>query len=363
MKIVYLGKFNNQSVLSGPEKYSINLFNFISTNMETVFIEYYFKSYRNSSIFTRLFGKETISGLPNVTRLGSIRILLYLIKYNPGIIHILTAERYTIPVYLYKRLLKGKIITTFHSVLRFEIPNDIIRRKKTGRFKDYIWEKFAIKFSDKLIFLSKQHIELAKKFYDFVDNKTAIIPHGVESEFYNPDKIMNIDESFNIVFYDGINDSIERGLDWIVSELNKLNLKRIKFYIIGSTKKIINANFYYEFVSPMGKGDLINFLKDKQILLKSNVYDSFSIFTLECMTAGLIVIVPEKVGLSSYVNNGENGFLYECENTNQLETIMVGVLNQKYDLHKISINASKIYFKLEWRIIKSMYLNYYKNIK
>ena len=305
------------------------MFNDISKKLETIFIEYYFKDYHKSNFLTRLFGREIISGSPDVLRLGNIRLLLYLLKNKPKVIHILTAERFTIPVYLYKTILKSKIVTTLHSVLRYEIPNDPLRRRKFGKYKDYFWERFAIKFSNILIFLSNPQLELAKKFYNFNNNKTTIIPHGVESEFYNANKILDTNESIKIVFYNGLNDSIERGLDSIIKVLNKLNNKKIKLYIIGKRKKISNAEFYYELVSPMDKNELINFLKDKHILLKSEIVDSFSIFGIECMAAGLIAIVSKNVGICSFIKNGENGFVYDNLCMDQLETILINIFKEK----------------------------------
>ena len=359
MKIVFLGKFNQNQILTGPEKYTVNLLNFISKSFESVFIEYYFKSYKRSNFLTRIFGKEIISSSPEILRLGNLRLFLYLLKHQPEIIHVLTSERFTIPVYLYKIFLKSKVVTTFHSVLRYEIPYDSIRRKKIDKYKDFIWETFAVKFSDKLIFLSEAQLELAKRFYNLNNHKNYIIPNGVEIEFYNPNKIFNIKESINIVFYNGINDNIERGLDEIVSMLNLLNSNKIKFYIIGGIKKIIDAKFNYEFVSPMNKSELIDFLKDKHVILKSIFYDSFSIFALECMTAGLILIVSQKVGISSFINNCENGFIYDSNNLSELRTIIEKIINEKYNLQQISENARKIVNKLSWDKVAKKYFDLY----
>ncbi len=201
MKIVLLGKLKEGTILSGPEKFSKILFQNISSFLETVFIEYYHKSYKGSNFLTRLFGKDINNGNPLILRFGSIRLFFYLIKNKPDIIHILTAERFTIPIYLYKRLLRSKIITSFHSVLRFEIPNNYNRRSHFNRYRDYLWEWLAIRSSDQLVFVSKQHFSLAKRFYKFKENRIAIIPNGVENEFYAPEIVKDFKHPLNIIFY------------------------------------------------------------------------------------------------------------------------------------------------------------------
>ncbi|MHB8336403.1 MAG: glycosyltransferase family 4 protein [Ignavibacteriaceae bacterium] len=361
MKIVLLGKLKEGTILSGPEKFSKILFQNISSFLETVFIEYYHKSYKGSNFLTRLFGKDINNGNPLILRFGSIRLFFYLIKNKPDIIHILTAERFTIPVYLYKRLLRCKIITTFHSVLRFEIPNDYSRRNQFNRYRDYLWEWLAIRFSNQLIFVSKQHLNLAKRFFDLKENRIAIIPNGVEKEFYAPDSIKNFNHVLNIVFYNGINDSIDRGINLVVQALNQVNQSLIKLFVIGKRIKLDGVKFNIEFVAPMEKEELVKFMVDKQILIKSSVYDSFSIFTAECMSAGLIVIISDNVGLSSYINDGLNGFVYNHLQPEKMENIILKIINRSYYLDQISLEAKKIFFELGWHKIAEQYVNIYKS--
>ncbi len=131
MKIVYLGRYNSSKKLTAPEKFSKRIFfNMSEINNDVVFIEYFFKQYQSSSLLNRFFGKTGVCSKPLILRLGSIRILFFLLKNQPDLIHILTAERFTLPIYIYKCVLKSRVITTFHSVLKYEIPNDRMRSKK-----------------------------------------------------------------------------------------------------------------------------------------------------------------------------------------------------------------------------------------
>ena len=163
MKIVLLGRYKRSGCLNGPEKFSYQLHeNILSTN-DVVFIEYFFKDYKESNIIKRLFGKSIISVRPSVFRFGHITLLFYLLKTRPQIVHILTAERYTITVLLYKFIIGSKIVTTFHCVLKFEIPSNSQKRKELNRYRDYLWEWLALKLSDKSIFLTNESYSTCRK--------------------------------------------------------------------------------------------------------------------------------------------------------------------------------------------------------
>ena len=362
MKVVFLGRLSESSILSGPEKYSKIMFQYISSTLETVFIQYFFETSEGRNIFTRLTGNEIVQSKPLILRLGIIKLLFYLKAYKPDLVHVLSAERFTITLFIFKFLFRFKIITTFHSVLKYEIPRDVIRKKELGRFKDYLWEWLAVKFSDKMVFLSKQHLDLTEKYYSIDRRKITIIPNGVEKEFFEAEKNFKINNCLNIVFYNGISDSIDRGIVQIIKILNDIKISNIKLFVIG--KEIVFEEVYFntEFVEPMGKNELINFLKDKHILLKSESHDSFPIFVIECMSLGLIVIVSDNVGISSYIHTGTNGFVYKHKNLEEIKKILHQIITEEYNLVSISNEAKKIYYKLNWQKISQLYINIYKNL-
>lgn len=362
MNIVLVGRLNTGVILTGPEKVSFNLYQEFSKYYPTVFIEYFQKSSENSNYFTRYFGKYIKDDNERIICLGHFRLFLYLLKNQPDVIHILSAERFTIPVFLYKILLRGKIITTFHSVIRFEITKDLVRRYQFNCLKDYLWEWLAIKYSDNLVFVSERHLTLVKEYYQLETKIIAIIPNGIEKEFYSINVERKTNDFLNVIFYNGINDTIDRGLFQIIENFKELAQESIRLFVISSKNnpQIIGPNI--QLVLPMGKEDLLNFLINKHVLIKSTTYDSFSIFTAECMAAGLVPIISNNVGLESFIRNEKNGFVYQHLNPQEMLKILSKIINKDYDLHKISINAKQIYSQLNWAIIANKYLNIYKDV-
>jgi glycosyltransferase involved in cell wall biosynthesis len=363
MKIAYLGNLNENLILSGPEKYSKMIFQHVPNYVEKVFIQYYFKSCKDRSLYNIFLGNQIVSKNPLILRMGIIKVFLYLRMFKPVIVHVLSAERFTIPVYIFKFLLNCKIVTTFHSVLKYEIPRDAVHKNNLGRFKDYLWEWLAVKVSDRMIFLSKQHLDLASKYYDLNQSKITIIPNGVEKEFYDVKKDFVIYKKLNIIFYNGIYDSIDRDIEQVIKILNEINNSSFKMFIIGKEIILNDINFEIEFVKPMNKNDLISFLKDKHILIKSTSYDSFSIFTLECMSAGLVAVVSDNIGISSFIHTNINGFVYRHNRPEVMKEILENIVNGKFNLESISKEAKKIYYELNWQKISELYVNFYKSSK
>ncbi len=360
-KIFYLGRYPKSNVLTGPEKYTISLFHFVSEYENVEFIEYFFKSYKGSNFFSRLFGKE-IDVTSKITRLGFIRLLFYLLKRKPYVIHVLTAERYIIPVYLLKIIIPWKIVTTFHGVLKYEIPNNRNRMKKINSYRDYLFELCAVRFSDRLIFLSQLHLDLADRYYNFSKNKTIIIPNGIDADFIRDDHKEFNNNLLKFVFYNGINDGIERGINYILDSVQKLEKTNIELFIIGGDSKISNFQCKIEFLGPMKKHELIDFLNDKHFLIKSIIYDSFPILAIETMAAGLIPIVSDKIGISSYIKSGINGFVYSSSDNNALKYLLDEVLSGKYNLNIMSEEAKKIINELNWPAVSEKYLKLYRTL-
>jgi glycosyltransferase involved in cell wall biosynthesis len=107
---------------------------------------------------------------------------------------------------------------------------------------------------------------------------------------------------------------------------------------------------------------LFSFLINKHVFIDNLDYMPFSILALEAMALGLILIVSDDSGISSYINNGENGFVYNSESPEEISEILNDIFAGKYDLDIISKNAKKIYEQLNWDKVAQQYLEAYKTV-
>ena len=168
-------------------------------------------------------------------------------------------------------------------------------------------------------------------------------------------------EAFFLNHLDFWYDFIDRGLEEILKLLRYSNF-RMRLYIIGNRINIKDAGIEMEFVNPMKKSELINFLVDKHVLIKSSSFDSFSIFSVECMAAGLIVVLSNNVGSSAFIKHGENGFVYDYKEPGRVKDILSDIYFHKYNLKAISVRAQKIINELGWETISKKYINCYKEL-
>ncbi len=124
MKILLAGRFGEGDILTGPERFARELFlELKENNLEVVFIEYFFKGYKGSSLWKRIFGKLSLNNDNSVRRLGIFPILLRLISEQYDLIHLVNLQRFLMFIFLVKPFIKSKLIATMHGFLRFEIPS------------------------------------------------------------------------------------------------------------------------------------------------------------------------------------------------------------------------------------------------
>jgi glycosyltransferase involved in cell wall biosynthesis len=365
MKIVLIGKYNESELLSGPEKVAKRLFeNIRLINSDTVFIEYFFKYSGKSSFLLRLFGSKELYKSANVKTLGILPLFFYLIKNQPDIIHLVTEERFQASIFLYKLFLKSKILLTAHGLLRYESSHLKTKPSLYSRLKIKLLEFLLFNFSDKIVFVSKKLLDFSLNYYKLDLNKTVIIPNGVDKIFFNETPKALPERSLKIVLYCGdIKDSnvVER-LKIIFD--NTITNMKIELFVIT---KVVPKDYFTDwltirFSTVVSAPELAEFLRDKDLYLNINNYESFSIFALECMASGIIPVVFKEVGMSPYIQNGINGFILSCaDGSEELKSIVRDLIeHKKYDFSFISRNASRIVEELNWSKISCKYMDLYK---
>ncbi|MCK9210471.1 MAG: hypothetical protein M0P61_06525 [Ignavibacteriaceae bacterium] len=362
MKIVLLGRYSADDILTGPEKVAKRIFeNLNRANIEVTFVDYFFKEKHSKKYLSRFFGKQIIQNSPLVLRLGIIRMIFFLIREKPNIIHLVTEERFMSFILFLKLFFKGKIITSLHGILRYEIEES--EQRIRGRYKDLILERLVFHNSDVLIGLSDQQLKIAKRYYPSKEIAKAVkLSLGVDKVFFEPIHEKPFD-SIKIVFYNGFNNFIDRGLNELIPILDEsfLDLEaEVSLYIIGWFPKetFFNQKINIVKVDLMDSAKLAQFFRDKHFLVKGNKVDTFSQFVLEGMASGLVPIVSSSVGVAELIKNGEEGFVYN--DYNELKNI----LRQKEFINrflKTSKSAQNKVQQYKWVNVIELYINLYKN--
>lgn len=362
MKIVLLGRFQENKILGGPYKFANELSNnlsFISKslNFQILGVEYFFSDLPNTNFITRLFGKETLKRPFPLVRLGLLNIVLFLIKYRPDIIHIVTAERFILILLLLKFLYRGKIITTFHSSVKYELTSSNVRNVS----RDLILEKMLLLISYKRIFVSKAMRNLFHNYCKKDHQKDIVIYNG--NNYHPALDVYNKwgdNTTYNIVFYSGFDQKRNRGLDYIINVFEILNENRFTLHIIGKKPKMIHPRikmFFYPLIEP---SNFANFFVDKHFIIKSDFFDSFSIFTLEALNYLIIPIVNINTGISEILTDRKNGFIYDTKEN--LLFLLKNILQNNYDFINIVNEGTKLSKIFSWQKVTSYYYNEYLTV-
>jgi glycosyltransferase involved in cell wall biosynthesis len=316
-KIIIMGCYQSGEILTGPAKVTKRIFDeLIKQKYDVIFIEYFFDG-RKYNYFDKFFGKKVCLSEQGgiIYRLGLFRIISFLLKTKPDIIHILTFERFTTLSYLLKPILGFIIIYTFHGVAIHEHKNFNNNIGLMLYYKDIISEFIFIHFSDILCMLSEQTIMITKKYYKIDDNKIRIVSNGIDDIFANPmrKKLYSDNGELKIVFIGGINRP-EKGLKQFIENILDINIK-LKIFVISK-----DNNFNTDILPPnirmikqnlLSTEDLALFYNDKDIFLSASIYEPFSLAAVEAMASGLIPVVTKETGMSRFIENGVNGFIYE----------------------------------------------------
>lgn len=361
IKIVFIGRYNESETLTGPEKAAKRIFNEHSARHETVFIQYFFDGSRYGFI-KKLFGREeTDFNNSKIYTLGLFKIIPLLIKLKPEIIHFINFERFGIIAMLYKIFTGSKAIYNSHGIIAFE-NNELKTVSRFYRIRDKFCEKIYFKFSDKIIFMSGNQIEIAEKYFKIVDNKCVILFNGIDKQFNSVQR--KNEGTLKAVYITGA-ELRESGMRFLKNALPALK-NRMELFIIGSiidsSMDSLNRNVKIHFINKMNTEKFAAFYEDKDIFLSLNDYETFSISSAEAMAAGLVTIVTSNTGMSRYITSGENGYIIEYGQINELSGIIENLFENSALKEQISAESAKIYEMLSWENVYVCYMNLYLSV-
>ncbi|MBM4157161.1 MAG: glycosyltransferase family 4 protein [Ignavibacteria bacterium] len=361
IRVVYVGSFEKEEILSGPEKVAKRIFTEFSGEEKSLFITY-FQEGKKFGYLKKLFGNETICKInkSEVIMCGLFPFLIKIISVNPQIIHLITFSRFAVIVLVLKYFMVFKLFFNLHGIVTHE--NRYFRKEsKFTELKNKIIEELIIKFCDFIFCLSEDNKKLLHQYYNINDKKMFLINNGVDEVFFNVNKRIHFSAStvLKIVFISDITRA-EKGFVFLRDSLNEVNFD-CELHIISENKKLLIINkhfkiFYYNFMNP---SELAEFFADKDIIISASFYEPFGISIAEAVVSGLLPVVTEETGFSRFITNKVNGYVYKYGNKNELATIL-NILNlNRGELFKANENSINKYNELKWSNILSLYKKYY----
>lgn len=359
MKVMVTGRYTEGEIISGPDRFSSYIFDGLNLSSyfgKIGFYSYFFKELCPNNRLLRLMGHINLNNKRNIYRVGLFPFLKACFS-SPKLIFVTTQENYTILIYLLKVILKYKIITTVHFSFSYEKREVSILKK----WRYLLLEILTLKFSDHLVFVSHILLLQYKKSIS-MRQKTDIITIGLSNfaKHHNIKKKFCFIDGINIIFYNGINSEVNRGLDDVIKYLSKLNWMTFNITVVGTNYNCFKdyKNIHIINLGLISKNKLENILITQHFTIKGNHFDSFSLFTLECMSMGVIPIIHEKIGISKFVKSRKNGYLYDTGSENSLTDLIKELIEHPIMLEKVSNEAISTSHKLS---VENM-LQKYKSI-
>lgn len=204
----------------------------------------------------------------------------------------------------------------------------------------YFFDKFFIRYVDKIISVSKENAKILKNRYK--NREIIVIPNGVDKEIFKEDSVARkiIRNKFNIKNDEILFICISRlvgwkGLDLAIKAIK--DFKNSKLMIIGdgeefnNLKKLANSlKLDVIFLKNIAHKDIVKFLNASDIFIQpSRGHEAFGIVVVEALACNKICVVSNNGGMKDIIENGVNGFKFEINDLDDLKLKLNLALSNK----------------------------------
>ena len=190
-----------------------------------------------------------------------------------------------------------------------------------------------------------------RNLFQLPGDKVISIPNGVNEENYKTDYSPQFKEKYasaceDIVFYVG-RVVREKGIQVLIQSIPKiLNTNpSTKFVIAGKGPHLDNLRSQAEFLGIADRIYFTGFISDEErnklyqaadVAVFPSLYEPFGIVALEAMVTKTPVVVSNVGGLTEFVEDGENGLVFNSNDAHQLAEKITYLLNNKNNAAQIA---------------------------
>jgi glycosyltransferase involved in cell wall biosynthesis len=180
-----------------------------------------------------------------------------------------------------------------------------------------------------------------------------IVPNGIPLIYYSGSK-HNVDSGkLNLLFISQIN--LNKGIKDLLNAFQKIDQTKYPctltiagaFFSKGFEREIRNfikieqLQEYIKIVGEVDQDGKYKLFSSTDIYIFPSLNDTFGIIVLEAMQAHLPVIISDSGALSEYLENYQDGIIYERSNVSALYDKIVLLLENEELRNRISINGNK----------------------
>lgn len=227
--------------------------------------------------------------------------------------------------------------------------------------KDWVLKQ-ALKNVDAVISLTD---DMKKQIMKVYDREIFIIPNGIDLDVFEGLSKENLRKKFGfkkdekIILYVGRFHPI-KGSTYLIDAVKNINDKNKKLLLIGRgeernyleelVKKFKIENIV-TFVGRIPNKEVFEYMVASDVLVLPSLSEGFPNVILEAMASGLPIVATKVGGLPEIVNIGENGFLVEPKNSEQIAEKISLLFKDEKLRKRISRNNIEEVKKYSWESV------------
>jgi glycosyltransferase involved in cell wall biosynthesis len=302
---------------------------------------------------------------PMIRIIGSllyfINIFWCLKKIDPDIIHLQAFGIETPAFFLIKKLLKKPCVIWGQG-------SDVYVQ---WMFKEPI-SKIVFKKADAVIALTEDMKGEMKKIYD---RDIAVIPNGIDLSKVKCVSIqdvrneLGIKKDRKIILFAGALHPI-KGLTYLIEAMTIIGDKNKQLILVGDGEerdqledlvKKLKLEKYVTFIGKVPYDEVFKYMVASDIFVLSSLSEGLPNVIIEAMASGLPIVATRVGGLPDIIKDGENGFLVDPKNPDQIAEKIKLFLEDDKLREKISKNNKKKVKEYSWEsVIERLEKIYFK---
>jgi len=228
------------------------------------------------------------------------------------------------------------------------------------------------KNSIKVVANSRGLMQLAQKTGDKINIKTNFYPNGIDLNFFKP--IDKKNEIVKILFVGRFYS--QKGLNYLLESINILKESKLskKFCLElvgdGPEKSMIlsmvdkyKLHDYVKIIPWCNKEDLLKKYQNADLFVLSSHEEGMPNVISEAMACGLPIVSTRVRGSEELVKDGENGYLIEPKNSEQLADKIQKLIEDDALRNNFSKKSLEIISNYSWENVANYYIEVFKNNK
>ncbi|MBA7507586.1 N-acetyl-alpha-D-glucosaminyl L-malate synthase [subsurface metagenome] len=278
-----------------------------------------------------------------------VKIFWLLKKINPDIVHAQSIGM-GMPAFLAKKLLRKPYVVWGRGS---EVYLPWLYKKPVS--------KLVLKSATAVIALTE---DMKGEIQKICNREVSVIPNGIDLDRFqdlNPRTIreglkVNSDERL-ILFVGGLKPT--KGLEYLIQAMSSISQSemKMKLLLVGQGEerdrleqlaKNLGLSSYVKFVGEVPYKEVPEYMAASDVFVLPSLSEGFPNVILEAMASGMPIVATRVGGLAEIIKDGDNGFLVEPGNPQQLAEKVLLILKDKELRERISRNNKEAAKEYSW---------------